>query len=77
MDIADLLKDGGDVATCKAALQVLVQEVRVDRREAIIPDFRVPLHAPVRTLTRTQRETGVSRGSAKSAATEFSYRLAP
>jgi hypothetical protein len=47
----------GDVATRKAALQVLVQEVRVDSREAITPYFRVPLHAPVRTLTRSERET--------------------
>jgi site-specific DNA recombinase len=57
VDIAELLDDDGDVATRKAALQVLVQEVRVDSREAITPYFRVPLHAPVRTLTRTERET--------------------
>jgi hypothetical protein len=57
VDIGVLLDDDGDVATRKAALQVLVQEVRVDSREAITPYFRVPLHAPVRTLTRTERET--------------------
>jgi site-specific DNA recombinase len=57
VDIAELLDDDGDVATRKAALQVLVQEIRVDSREAITPYFRVPLHAPVRTLTRSERET--------------------
>jgi len=77
VDIAELLDDDGDVATRKAALQVLVQEIRVDSRESITPYFRVPLHAPVRTLTRTERETGVSRGSTTAApAVDFSYRLA-
>jgi hypothetical protein len=55
--IADLLNDDGDVATRKPALQVLVQELRVDSRKCITPYFRVPLHAAVRTLTRTERET--------------------
>jgi site-specific DNA recombinase len=59
VDIAELLDDDGDVATRKAALQVLVQEIRVDSREAITPYFRVPLHAPVRTLTRREREKGL------------------
>ena len=76
VDIAELLDDDGDVATRKAALQVLVQEVRVDSREAITPYFRVPLHAPVRTLTRTERETGVSRASTTtSGGVDFSYRF--
>jgi hypothetical protein len=76
VDIAELLDDDGDVATRKAALQMLVQEVRVDSREAITPYFRVPLHAPVRTLTRTERETGVSRGSTTGAPkVDFAYRF--
>ena len=59
VDIAELLDDGGDVATRKAALQVLVEEIRVDSRESITPYFRVPLHAPVRTLTRTELPAGL------------------
>ncbi len=58
VDIAELLDDGGDdVATRKAALHVLVQEIRVDSRDVITPYFREPLHVPVRTLTRPERET--------------------
>jgi hypothetical protein len=57
-------------------MQVLVQEVRVDSRESITPYFRVPLHAPVRTLTRSERETGVSRASTTGAhGVDFSYRF--
>ena len=50
-EVDTLLSADAEVPALKAALRILIQEVRVEGRDAIYPTFRVPLHTPVRELS--------------------------
>jgi len=66
-EITDLLAADDDVPALKALLRVLIEEVRVEDRDAIYPTFRVPLRTPVRELSGLVLLTALATSSAASA----------
>jgi hypothetical protein len=56
-DVIGLLDADGDAPTRKALVRLLIEEIRVDSREAIFPTFRVPPERPVRIVDRVVHRT--------------------
>jgi hypothetical protein len=55
--IGDVLSAPSDQPARKALLRLLIEEIRVESREAIHPTFRVPLSPRVRLLDGLEHHT--------------------